>query len=180
MILTLLAVPVLAAVIGYALGFAAIHFKVEGNPLVEEIASLLPNGQCGQCGFPGCTQAAIAMAEGKAAPNCCPPGGAALAEKVAAILGVTLGADDLQVPKVAAIDMEGCDGCGRCFKACTYDAIVGTTRQLHGVIADACTGCGKCVSVCPHDGISLYPDPLFAANGPAKPQPGLLRGVHYA
>ncbi len=178
--LTLFAGPILAAAIGFALGYAAIHFKVEGNPLVEEISALLPNGQCGQCGFPGCMQAATAMAEGKAAPNCCPPGGPALAEKVAAILGISLDAGSLQVPKVAAIDMEGCDGCGRCFKACTYDAIVGATRQLHGVVADACTGCGKCVSVCPHNGISLYPDPLFAANGPAKPQPENPRGVHYA
>ena len=165
MILTLLAVPVLAAVIGYALGFAAIHFKVEGNPLVEEIASLLPNGQCGQCGFPGCAQAAIAMAEGKAAPNCCPPGGAALAEKVAAILGVTLGADDLQVPKVAAIDMEGCDGCGRCFKVCSRDVfnlvdkadLMDEDDDDHDDVmmvmtlqnAADCIGCEACSKVCP-------------------------------
>ena len=178
--LTLFAIPILAAVIGYALGFAAIHLKVEGNPIVEEIAALLPNGQCGQCGFPGCGQAALAMAEGNAAPNCCPPGGQALGEKIAAILGVSLDAGASRGPMLAAIDMAGCDGCGRSFKACTYDAIVGTTRQMQGVIADACTGCGACVSVCPHNGIALYPDPQYAANGPAKPQANRQQGVHHA
>jgi electron transport complex protein RnfB len=57
--------------------------------------------------------------------------------------------------------MSSCDGCGRCIKQCTYDAIVGATRQLHGVIADACTGCGACVKVCPHGGVNLYADPAL-------------------
>ena len=72
-ILALFAIPLLACAIGYALGYAAIHLKVEGNPLVDEISELLPNGQCGQCGYPGCAQAAEAMARGEAAPDCCPP-----------------------------------------------------------------------------------------------------------
>lgn len=163
-LLYLLAIPLLAAGIGYALGYAAIHLKVEGDPLVDEISALLPNGQCGQCGYPGCSQAAKAMACGEAAPDVCPPGGAALAQKIAAVLGVTLDSNGMKGPQVAAIAMDGCDGCdgcGRCIKQCSYDAIVGATRQLHGVIADACTGCGACVSVCPHNGISLYPDPAF-------------------
>lgn len=41
----LLAIPVIAAAIGYALGYAAIHLKVDGDPLVDEISALLPNGQ---------------------------------------------------------------------------------------------------------------------------------------
>jgi Na+-translocating ferredoxin:NAD+ oxidoreductase subunit B len=167
-LLYLLAIPAIAAGIGYLLGYAAIHLKVEGDPLVDEISALLPNGQCGQCGYPGCTQAAKAMASGEAAPNVCPPGGDALAQKIATVLGVTLDSSASKGPQVAAIDMDGCDGCGRCVKQCSYDAIVGATRQLHGVIADACTGCGACVSVCPHNGISLYPDPAFMSRV-AKP-----------
>ena len=59
--ISLLALPLLAAVVGYALGLAAQYFKVEGDPLAEQIGALLPNGQCGQCGYPGCAQAAEAM-----------------------------------------------------------------------------------------------------------------------
>lgn len=161
-LLTFIAIPLFAAAIGYALGYAAIHFKVEGDPLAEAVAELLPHGHCGQCGYPGCAQAAKAMARGEAAPDICPPGGAVLAQKIAAVLGVSLNAADQKGPLVAAIDMSECDGCGRCIKQCTYDAIVGATRQLHGVIADACTGCGACVKVCPHQGINLYPDPALS------------------
>jgi len=175
-ILALFAIPLLACAIGYALGYAAIHLKVEGNPLVDEISELLPNGQCGQCGYPGCAQAAEAMARGEAAPDCCPPGGAALAEKLSALMGVSLKGGASRGPMLAAVDASACDGCGRCFKMCPFDAIVGATRQLHGVIADACTGCGQCVPVCPHGGISLYPDPVYAA-GPAKP---VARGPQHA
>ena len=43
----------LAVVFGALLGFAAERFRVEGNPLVDQIDALLPQTQCGQCGFPG-------------------------------------------------------------------------------------------------------------------------------
>src|SRR5574344_357784 len=155
LLISLLAIPLLAVAIGSALGYAAIHLKVERDPLIDQINALLPNGQCGQCGFPGCG----------------PPGGPALAEKIAALLGVSLGAGDSRGPLVAAIDDSACDGCGRCFKKCPFDAIVGAPRLLHGVIADACTGCGLCTNVCPHGGISLYPDLQFAAPL-VKPQLG--------
>ena len=44
----------LAAVFGVILGYASVRFKVEGNPLVDQIDALLPQTQCGQCGHPGC------------------------------------------------------------------------------------------------------------------------------
>lgn len=159
--LELLAIPLIAAVIGFALGYAAQHFKVEGDPLAEQINGFLPNGQCGQCGYPGCLEAAKAMARGEAKPDICAPGGSALAKKIADVLGVPLAEGEDSGPKVAAIDMAVCDGCGRCQKQCSFDAIVGAPRQLHGIIADACTGCNACTSVCPQQAIHLYPDPAM-------------------
>ena len=156
-----IAMAALGGLLALVLAYASRRFAVEDDPVVEKIDELLPQSQCGQCGYPGCAQAAKAMACGEAPPDVCPPGGSALAHKVAAVLGITLDSNGAKGPQVAAIDMDGCDGCGRCIKQCSYDAIVGATRQLHGVIADACTGCGACVSVCPHKGISLYPDPAF-------------------
>ena len=44
----------LALVLGIVLGYAALKFKVEGDPLVDKIDAILPQTQCGQCGFPGC------------------------------------------------------------------------------------------------------------------------------
>ena len=37
-----------AIVLGAALGYASIKFKVEGNPLIEKIDAILPQTQCGQ------------------------------------------------------------------------------------------------------------------------------------
>ena len=54
MLAAIIALAALAAVFGIGLGFAAVRFKVEGDPLVEQIDKILPQTQCGQCGFPGC------------------------------------------------------------------------------------------------------------------------------
>jgi electron transport complex protein RnfA len=54
-----------AVVLGAALGYAAVRFRVEGDPLVEKIDAILPQTQCGQCGFPGCKPYAQAIAKGR-------------------------------------------------------------------------------------------------------------------
>ena len=77
----------LALVFGGLLGFAAERFRVEGNPLVDQIDSLLPQTQCGQCGFPGCRPYAEAIAQGEAI-NKCPPGGEATIKALADLMGV--------------------------------------------------------------------------------------------
>ncbi len=74
-ILLAIAIMALGAVIlGALLGFASIKFKVEGDPLVEKIEAILPQTQCGQCGFPGCKPYAEAIVNGEEI-NKCPPGG---------------------------------------------------------------------------------------------------------
>ena len=172
MLLTALVMTAIGGILGLLLGLAERVFAVEGNPLAAEIASMMPGSQCGQCGFPGCKPAAEAIAEGKAPVTTCPPGGSALAEKLAARLGVTLDADATAVaPLVAAIDATLCTGCTRCFKACPTDAIVGANLQIHAVMSKACTGCAKCQEVCPEDCISLQSEPktVYSWNWP-KPQ----------
>ena len=64
----------LAIIFGAILGFAAVRFKVEGNPIVDQIDNLLPQTQCGQCSYPGCKPYAEAIANGEGI-NKCPPGG---------------------------------------------------------------------------------------------------------
>jgi Na+-translocating ferredoxin:NAD+ oxidoreductase RNF subunit RnfB len=43
----------LGAVFGSMLGFASVRFRAEGNPIADEINAILPQTQCGQCGYPG-------------------------------------------------------------------------------------------------------------------------------
>lgn len=161
--------------LGGGLAIAAKAFAVgEDNPLVDEIEAMLPGSQCGQCGFPGCKPAAEAMVDGSAEINCCPPGGRALVERLAELLGLDPSAlGETPAPVLASIEESLCTGCTRCYKACPTDAIVGANKQIHAVIRSACTGCGKCKDACPEDCVHLeaeepnldnwhWPKPLVA------------------
>jgi len=147
---------------GAVLGFAAVKFKVEGDPLVERIDKLLPQTQCGQCGYPGCRPYAEAIAAGDTI-NKCPPGGQSTINHLADLLGVAAPSLDAEhgeastVKKVAFIREDECIGCTKCIQACPVDAIVGAAKQMHTVVADECTGCDLCVEPCPVDCIDMIP-----------------------
>lgn len=146
-----------ALILGAALGYASIKFKVEGNPLVEKIEAILPQTQCGQCGYPGCKPYAEAIAEGEAEINRCPPGGQEGVRKLADLLGREVKPLDAEEkPKqLAIIDEQTCIGCTLCIQACPVDAIVGAAKQLHTVVAALCTGCELCVKPCPVECIRM-------------------------
>ena len=162
MLSALLVMSGLAVVLGAVLGFASIRFKVEENPLVEKIDAILPQTQCGQCGFPGCKPYATAIAAGEADINQCPPGGEDGIRKLSELLGVEfkpLNAEhgEPKPKSVAVIDEEICIGCTLCIQACPVDAILGAAKQMHTIIASECTGCELCVAPCPVDCIGMQP-----------------------
>lgn len=152
---------VLGASLGLVLGVAARVFHVETDNRTEEILAMMPGSQCGQCGYPGCAGAAAALAAGEAPASICPAGGSALAEALAAKLGLPLVAGEVRnpVPVVAHVSEEICIGCTKCFRVCPTDAVVGAVKQMHGVLHEACTGCGKCEENCPTGAIALAPLP---------------------
>lgn len=158
--IAIIAIALLAAVFGILLGFASVRFKVEADPIVDQIDSILPQTQCGQCGYPGCRPYAEAIANGDAI-NKCPPGGQPTIEKLADLMGVeaTESAHDEEkgLKKVAFIHEDDCIGCTKCIQACPVDAIVGSTKAIHTVIEDECTGCDLCVAPCPTDCIEMIP-----------------------
>ena len=151
----------IALLLGAVLGFSAIKFKVEGNPLIDKIDAVLPQTQCGQCGYPGCKPYATAIAAGEAEINKCPPGGEEGIHKLAELLGrefVPFGEGAAPKAKsVAFIDENTCIGCTLCIQACPVDAIVGAAKQMHTIIALECTGCELCIAPCPVDCISMLP-----------------------
>ena len=158
---------------GLAVGLAALlrwaarRMQVEREPIVERIDRVLPQTQCGQCGYPGCRPYAEAIACGAAGINQCPPGGAAGIAALAALLGrdplpldPTHGVEKPRV--LALIDEAICIGCTKCIQACPVDAIVGAPKLMHTVVAELCTGCELCLPPCPVDCIDLVPSPLEA------------------
>jgi electron transport complex protein RnfB len=156
----LLIVGGLALVFGGVLGFAAVRFKVQSDPLVEQIDDILPQTQCGQCGYPGCRPYAEAIANGDEI-NKCPPGGDSAIRKLADLMGVEAkplnAAQTVAIKRVAYIREDECIGCTKCIQACPVDAIVGASKLMHTVIADECTGCDLCVEPCPVDCIDMLP-----------------------
>lgn len=160
----ILAIIALAAVLGLLLGIAAVAFRVERDPMVEKINALLPQTQCGQCGYPGCRPYAQALANNEADINQCPPGGERCIRSLAELLGREFKPLDSErgeekPPTVALIDEARCIGCAICIQACPVDAIVGTAQMMHTVIAVECTGCELCIQPCPVDCIDMIPVP---------------------
>jgi electron transport complex protein RnfB len=130
--------------------------------LVERLDRLLPQTQCGQCGFDGCRPYAQAMARGEAGVERCPPGGDEGARALARLLEVPVQPFDRQrgqhlPPQVALIVEADCIGCTKCIQACPVDAIVGGAKFMHTVLEDLCTGCGLCLPPCPVDCIQMVP-----------------------
>lgn len=161
LITALLALLSLGVVFGGVLGFAAVRFKTEGNPIADQINELLPQTQCGQCGFPGCRPYSQAIADGEAI-NKCPPGGEGTIQALADLLDVEVMPLDEEhgeekVTTVAYIREAECIGCTKCIQACPVDAILGAAKLMHTVIVSECTGCDLCVDPCPVDCIDMLP-----------------------
>lgn len=130
--------------------------------LVDQIDALLPQTQCTRCGYPACRPYAEAIANGEADIDQCPPGGLAGVAAIAQLLAVAtkpLNPDYgiEAAPTVAVIDEDACIGCTKCIVACPVDAIIGTAKRMHTIIASECTGCELCIPPCPVDCIAMVP-----------------------
>ncbi len=162
MLTTIIAIATLAIIFGLVLGFAAIRFKVEGDPIVDKIDAILPQTQCGQCTYPGCRPYAEAISKGEAEINQCPPGGEAVINELADLLGLDpkpLNEEhgEHSEKTVVYIDEKICIGCTLCIQACPVDAILGAAKLMHTIIENECTGCDLCIPVCPVDCIYIKP-----------------------
>lgn len=124
----------------------------------QRINALLPQTQCGLCGYAGCAPYAQSITQGESI-NKCPPGGAATIAALANLLDrpiLPLDAQEGEKPFcVAFIREEECIGCTKCIQACPVDAILGAAQQMHTVLTTHCTGCDLCVAPCPVDCIDM-------------------------
>lgn len=150
----------LALISTIALGVASARLDGNEDVAVARIEKVLPQTQCGQCGYPGCRPYAVALLAGKAQLNQCPPGGEATIQALSKLLDKPALRPDPQFGEyhpvlTAIIDEEACIGCALCLQACPVDAILGAPQFMHTVIQTECTGCELCIAPCPVDCIAL-------------------------
>ena len=185
-LLAVLIVSGIGLLIGVMLAVASIVMAVPVDEKEEAIKEELPGANCGACGFSGCDGYAKALAKGEAEPNLCPVGGAEVAKKIAAVLGVDAGDVEAKVAVVkclgsvdntenrfnyvgvnsckAAVNLVGnlsscsfgCMGLGDCAKACSYSA-VSVCSGVAIVDSQLCKGCGLCAKACPKNIIDIVP-----------------------
>jgi electron transport complex protein RnfB len=160
MLIPVLLLGALGVAFGLGLGWAALRFRVDSDPVVDRIDALLPQTQCGQCGYPGCRPYAEAIARDEADINQCPPGGEAGIRALADLLGretkpLNPENGEETANTVVRIDETRCIGCTLCIQACPVDAIVGAAKLMHTVIRSECTGCNLCLPPCPVDCIDI-------------------------
>ncbi|MBE6654715.1 MAG: RnfABCDGE type electron transport complex subunit B [Ruminococcaceae bacterium] len=186
-ILTAVAVVAAVGIICAVLLALASHFmSVKSDERVGSIRECLPGANCGACGYTGCDSYAKAIVEEGAKTNLCVPGATAVAEKVAAILGVEADAVESRTAFVHCNGHNGaaeekaiyegikscksecliyggskactyaCVGCGDCASVCPKNAIC-VEDGVARINKKLCIGCGLCVKTCPKGIISLIP-----------------------
>ncbi len=140
---------------------------------VEVVDQWLPQTQCTQCGYPSCIDYATAITTAGAPINRCPPGGDLTIQGLASLLDLKPAPLDPECgtyrdPEVAIISEKDCIGCTLCIQACPVDAIVGSAKLMHTVIANQCTGCHLCVDPCPVDCIKMNPVDAIVDGGTTR------------
>ncbi len=167
--------------------FANKKLHVEEDPRIDVVDEVLPQANCGACGYSGCRAFAEALVDKKVAPGACTVSSPDVIARIADYLGVAVGGREKHVVRLACAGGSnvarhsaqykglstcraaaqiagggkscfwGCLGFGDCEAVCDFDAIQMNSHSLPIVSEDNCTACGDCVVVCPKNLFSLHP-----------------------
>lgn len=141
---------------------ASKKFAVHEDPRIAQVAEVLPQANCGGCGYPGCSgfaNACVKAADGGSLGDLnCAPGGKAVMEQVAGILGLQASES---APKVAVVRCNGtCEARPRAVeyngaRSCRIQQMTGMGETMCGY---GCLGGGDCVEACLFGAITVNPE----------------------
>ncbi len=149
----------IALVISLILYAASKKFAVYEDPRIAQVSEVLPQANCGGCGYPGCGGFAEACVKADTLDGKnCPVGGAEVMGKIATILGMDAGDTE---PLVAVVRCNGT--CEHRPRINQYDGAMSCAiaSSLYGgetACSYGCLGCGDCVAACQFDAIHMNPE----------------------
>lgn len=173
--------------LGSLLAIASLFLGVDADPKLDNLHDALPGYNCGVCGYVGCSGYAKSLAAGTVSLELCEPGGHAVKQKIAKILGVAPPAETEKYIScvfcnggVRAIDAFaysgmrscraailvqggykkcrwGCLGFGDCVAVCPVQAITMSEQGLPVIDGDKCAHCSLCIKTCPRNILKRSP-----------------------
>ena len=158
-LIALITLGVIGAVGAVILYFVAQKFYVYEDPRIAQVEEILPQANCGGCGYPGCKGFADACVKATTLEGLnCPVGGAEVMSQVATVLGQEV---VLSEPKVAVVRCQGTcdvrpttsvyDGAKSC--AIATSTFSGENGCTYGFLC-----LGDCVVSCEFDAIHINPE----------------------
>ena len=159
---TVIVLAAIGAIGALVLFLAAKKFEVKEDPRIGLVAEVLPQANCGGCGFPGCSGFANACVKAESLEGLlCPVGGAAVMAQIADILGMAAAAQD---PKIAVVRCNGnCDARPRTnlYDGASSCAVAASLYSGDTGCSFGCLGLGDCVDACGFDAIRINPTTLL-------------------
>ena len=155
-LITIISLSLLAFISAVILYFIAQKFKIYEDPRIDEVQAVLPQVNCGGCGFAGCRSLAEALVKADSFEGLyCPVGGNDVMGKASKVLGKEAPFVD---PLVAVLLCNGSpenrpltskyDGAPDC--RISNNLYIGQTDCSYG-----CLGHGDCVKSCKFDAIHM-------------------------
>ena len=155
-ILSVVMLTILGVFLAVVLYVVSQKFKVEEDPRIDEVETMLPGANCGGCGYAGCRAFAEACVKSDTLDDLsCPVGGADTMNKLGTYLGKM---PPIKEPTIAVVRCAG--SCDKRTKINIYDgaescAVAAALYSGDTGCSYGCLGSGDCVRACKFDALYM-------------------------